>query len=195
MNDGITKGDTLTGLARSAIARKLGLSFDEPETVDADWLQEKAATFVTLQMHGNLRGCIGTLEAHRSLIEDVRANAVAAAFHDSRFAPLNIPLNIDEFAHVQIEVSVLSVPEPMHAQNEAIACSRLRPGIDGVVIKFGSYKATFLPQVWDQLPEPKKFMAHLKVKAGLPADFWHPEVLLYKYQVNKYREHEDVFSE
>jgi hypothetical protein len=191
MNDVITRGGILTGLARAAIARKLGISFDEPVTTAADWLQERAATFVTLQMHGNLRGCIGTLEAHRSLIEDVRANAVAAAFHDSRFAPLNT----EEFAHVQIEVSVLSVPEAMHARSEAIACSRLRPGIDGVVIKFEAHKATFLPQVWDQLPEPKNFMAHLKIKAGLAADFWHPEVLLYKYQVNKYREHEDRSSE
>jgi AmmeMemoRadiSam system protein A len=191
MSDAITRSETLTGLARAAIARKLGLSFDEPVTAEADWLQERAATFVTLQMHGNLRGCVGTLEAHRSLIEDVRGNAVAAAFHDSRFAPLSA----EEFVQIQIEVSVLSIPEAMHACSESIACSRLRPGIDGVVIKFGTHKATFLPQVWDQLPEPKNFMAHLKIKAGLAIDFWHPEVLLYKYQVNKYREHEDVFSE
>lgn len=191
MTESITRGDTLTRLARAAIARKLGLSFDEPASLEADWLQQRTATFVTLQMHGNLRGCIGTLEAHSSLIEDVRANAVAAAFHDSRFEPLSV----DGFSHVQIEVSILSVPEAMHARSEAIACSRLRPGIDGVVIKFGNHKATFLPQVWSQLPEPENFMQHLKVKAGLTADFWHPEVLLYKYQVHKYREHEDVSSE
>ena len=154
-------------------------------------MQEKAATFVTLQMHGKLRGCIGTLEAHRSLIEDVRANAVAAAFHDPRFEPLSA----GELAHVQLEVSVLSAPEAMHAHSEDIACFRLRPGIDGVVLKFGAHKATFLPQVWDQLPGVKDFMAHLKVKAGLAADFWHSEILLYKYQVNKYREHEDRSSE
>jgi len=191
MSDGMTRGDIITRLARAAIARHLGISFDEPASPEADWLQEQAATFVTLQMQGNLRGCIGTLEARRSLLEDVRANAIAAAFHDSRFPPLNA----GEFAHVQIEVSVLSVPEAMHARSEAIACSRLRPGIDGVVIKFGAHRATFLPQVWDQLPEPKDFMAHLKVKAGLAVNFWHPELLLYKYQVHKYREHEDASSE
>lgn len=191
MSDGITRSDILTGLARAAIARGLGVPFDEPVTATIDWLQERAATFVTLQMHGNLRGCVGTLEAHSSLLEDVRANAIAAAFHDTRFTPING----EEFASVQIEVSVLSVPEAMHARSEAIACSRLRPGIDGVVIKFKEHKATFLPQVWDQLPEPKSFMTHLKIKAGLAADFWHPELLLYKYQVNKYREHESRSSE
>lgn len=191
MNDRTTRGYTLTRLARTAIARKLGLFFDENVMAESDWLQEKVATFVTLQMHGNLRGCIGTLEAHCPLIEDVRTNAIAAAFHDSRFEPINA----DGFAHIQIEVSVLSVPEAMHARSEAIACSRLRPGIDGVVIKFGTHKATFLPQVWDQLPDAGDFMSHLKVKAGLAADFWHPEVLLYKYQADKYREHEDRSSE
>jgi len=191
MGETRSKGDILTRLARAAIARELGTPFDEPVTVEADWLQERAATFVTLHMHGRLRGCIGTLEAHRSLMEDMRANAVAAAFHDARFAPLSV----GEFADVRIEVSVLSAPEAMHARSEAIACSRLRPGIDGVVIKFGAHQATFLPQVWDQLPEPENFMAHLKIKAGLAGDFWHPKVLLYTYQVNKYREHENVSSE
>jgi len=191
VNNTISRGDILTKLARAAIARELSIPFDEPVSIEADEMQEKVATFVTLQMHGKLRGCIGTLEAHRSLIEDVRANAVAAAFHDSRFEPLTA----GELTHVQLEVSVLSVPEAMHAHSEAIVFSRLRPGIDGVVIKFGAHKATFLPQVWDQLPEPKDFMAHLKVKAGLAADFWDPEVMLYKYQVNKYREHEDRSSD
>jgi len=191
VNNTISRGDILTKLARAAIARELNISFDEPVSIETDEMQEKAATFVTLHLHGTLRGCIGTLEAHRSLIEDVRANAVAAAFHDPRFEPLSA----GEFAHIKLEVSVLSAPEAMHAHSEAIACFRLRPGIDGVVIKFGAHKATFLPQVWDQLPDAEQFMAHLKVKAGLAADFWDPEILLYKYQVNKYREHEDRSSE
>ena len=191
MNGGISRGNILTKLARAAIARELGISVDEPVIVADEWLQERGATFVTLQVNGSLRGCVGTLEAHCALIDDVRANAVAAAFHDSRFEPLSV----DGYTHIQVEVSVLSVPEAIHARSEAIACSRLRPGIDGVVIKFKAHKATFLPQVWDQLAEPKDFMAHLKVKAGLTADFWHPELLLYKYQVDKYREHEDRPSE
>ena len=191
MNKSISRGDILTKLARAAIARELGIPCDEPDFIETGEMHEQAATFVTLQMHGKLRGCIGTLEAHRSLLDDVRANAIAAAFHDPRFEPLTA----GELTHVQLEVSVLSVPEAMHAHSEEIACFRLRPGIDGVVIKFGAHKATFLPQVWDQLPRATDFMAHLKVKAGLAADFWHPEILLYKYQVNKYREHEDRSSE
>lgn len=185
------KGEILVGLARAAIASGLQLPEGEAIDVDAAWLHEQAASFVTLQLKGNLRGCIGTLEAHRTLLDDVRGNAVAAAFQDSRFPPLTV----EEFDNIQIEVSVLSAPEPMHARSEAIACSRLRPGIDGVVLIYGHHKATFLPQVWSQLPEPEAFLAHLKVKAGLPADFWHPEMLLYKYQVVKYSEQEDKSTE
>lgn len=184
MNDYRNKGEVLTGLARAAIARELKLSVDEPAGLEEQWLQAPAASFVTLHLDGNLRGCIGTLDAHRPLIEDVRANAVAAAFQDPRFEPLSA----DEYEDVQIEVSILSEPEPMHARSQAIACSRLRPGVDGVVLKFGQHKATFLPQVWSQLPEAESFLAHLKMKAGLPADFWDPQILLYKYQVVKHSE-------
>jgi len=184
MSESVNKGKIITGIARAAIAKHLDLTSDSMEATALSWLHEPGACFVTLYLQGVLRGCIGSLETYRPLIEDVRANAVAAAFHDHRFAPLTA----DEFANVQIEVSVLSSLEAMHARNENIALSRLRPGVDGVVFKFGIYKATFLPQVWAQLPDPKTFLGQLKVKAGLSADFWHPEVLLYKYQVNKYRD-------
>ncbi|MDQ6982849.1 MAG: AmmeMemoRadiSam system protein A [Mariprofundus sp.] len=192
MSHSVNRGDTLFVLARHAIAAKLDLTENEAavkEAVDindADWLQEITATFVTLTMHGQLRGCIGSLQAHRPLAEDVQANAVAAAFHDPRFSPLGR----DEYDDVNVEVSVLSVLEPIHARNENIALSKISRDIDGVVFKYGTHQATFLPQVWDQLPDPGQFMAHLKMKAGLAADFWHPEVLLYKYQVSKYRERE-----
>jgi len=189
MNHSVSRGDTLIALARHAIATKPGIAgsegaVKETDINDAGWLQESTATFVTLTMHGELRGCIGSLEAHRPLIEDVQANAVAAAFHDSRFAPLDR----DEYDDVRIEVSVLSALEPIHAHNENIALSRISRDIDGVVFKYGAHQSTFLPQVWDQLPDPQQFMEHLKQKAGLPAGFWHPEVLLYKYQVSKYTE-------
>ncbi|MFQ5345061.1 MAG: AmmeMemoRadiSam system protein A [Mariprofundus sp.] len=177
-------GQILPALAREAIAARLGIGVGSRENPDADWLQKVAATFVTLTMHGQLRGCIGSLEAHRPLIEDVQANAVAAAFHDPRFSPLGK----DEFHAVDIEVSVLSALQPVHASDEDIALSKIRRGIDGVVLKYGVHQATFLPQVWDQLPDPHQFMAHLKQKAGLPADFRHPELQLYTYQVSKYRE-------
>jgi len=191
MSGSVSRGDTLIALARHAIAANPGIegkeaAVDETDISDAGWLQEATATFVTLTMHSQLRGCIGSLEAHRPLIEDVQANAVAAAFHDPRFAPLDR----DEYGDVKIEVSVLSALEPIHAHNENIALSRISRDIDGVVFKYGAHQATFLPQVWDQLPDPQQFMEHLKLKAGLSADFWHPEVLLYKYQVSKYREQE-----
>lgn len=191
MSDYTNRGEILIGLARSAIAGALQLAEDEPVEADGSWLHQPAASFVTLQLKGRLRGCIGTLEAYRPLIEDVRSNAVAAAFHDSRFPPLTA----EEFALIRIEVSILSAPEPIHAYSETIACSRLRPGVDGVVLKYGPHKATFLPQVWSQLPEPETFLAQLRVKAGLAADFWHPEILLYRYQVVKYSEQAEKITE
>jgi AmmeMemoRadiSam system protein A len=170
----------LVRLARSAIADHLNIEF-EANIADDNRLRRKAATFVTLHKYGRLRGCIGTLEAWRSLGEDVRANAIAAAFHDPRFAPLDAA----EFEHIQIEVSVLTEPQPMSVEGEQAALSRLRPHRDGVVLKYGSHSATFLPQVWEQLPSPAQFMAQLKCKAGLAADFWHADVQLYTYQVSK----------
>lgn len=184
MSEKSNRGPILIALARSAIAEELGLNVEPPTTDGLSWLQADAATFITLTKQGELRGCIGTLEACRPLMEDLRANAIAAAFHDPRFAPLKQA----EFNDIRVEVSLLSELEPMHAKSEEIACSKLVPKRDGLVFKYGSHKATFLPQVWDQLPEAKTFLAHLKQKAGLAADFWHPEVLLYRYQVSKYRE-------
>ncbi|MDQ6999011.1 MAG: AmmeMemoRadiSam system protein A [Mariprofundus sp.] len=179
------QGDVLIALARQAIADKLEIRCDAINTDHDDWLTEHVATFVTLTIYGNLRGCIGTLEAYRPLIDDVRSNAEAAAFHDPRFAPLSR----GEYASVDIEVSVLSRMQNVEAQNEQIAIATIRPGIDGVVLQYGPYKATFLPQVWDQLPDPQQFFAHLKQKAGLSIDFWHPELQLSTYQVNKFHEH------
>jgi hypothetical protein len=191
MSEKSNRGPVLIALARAAIAEKLEIDFDPPFTEGVAWLKIKSASFVTLTKQGDLRGCIGTLDAYRPLIEDVRANAVAAAFHDPRFSPLRA----GEFDSIRVEISVLSELEAMHAKSEAIACSKLVPDRDGVVLKYGSHRATFLPQVWKQLPEPETFLAHLKQKAGLAADFWHPEVLLYKYQVNKYRESIDPDTE
>ncbi|MDX8408148.1 MAG: AmmeMemoRadiSam system protein A [Mariprofundaceae bacterium] len=191
MNEKSNRGPVLIALARNAIADELGLDAKPPSLEGLSWLQADAATFVTLTKQGDLRGCIGTLEACRPLIDDLRANAVAAAFHDPRFSPLKK----SEFDEVRVEVSVLSELEPMHAKSEAIACSKLVPHRDGLVFKYGSHKATFLPQVWDQLPDAQTFLAHLKQKAGLAADFWHPEVLLYRYQVSKYRERAEPDTE
>ncbi len=177
------QGPVLIALARQAIETRLGI---EVEDVNANGLREQAATFVTLSKNGVLRGCIGTLEAHRPLIDDVQANAVAAAFHDPRFAPLTA----EELASLRIEVSLLSTIQALPVGDELDACAKLRPGMDGVVLEYGSKRGTFLPQVWQQLPEPVQFMAHLKLKAGLPAGFWHADIRLFTYQVEKYRQAE-----
>jgi AmmeMemoRadiSam system protein A len=178
------KGLTLLHLARAAIAGKFGfVSHDLPRT---DWLEEPGATFVTLTLHGQLRGCIGSLEAHRPLLEDVRHNAIAAAFQDPRFAPLSK----EEFAEVAIEVSLLSRPEPIRFSSEQNALEQLNPGKDGVIIEYARFRATFLPQVWAQLPQPQLFIAHLKNKAGLPEDFWSDDIRLSRYAVQKWREGE-----
>jgi len=182
------KGPVLITLARQAIADRLGVRSSAPEIEAVDWLQAKAATFVTLTMHGSLRGCIGTLQAHRPLLDDVQANAVAAAFHDPRFTALVA----DEFALLRVEVSLLSAMQPLSLSDESDVLAAIRPGIDGVVIEYGAHKGTFLPQVWEQLPQPAQFMAHLKLKAGLSSDFWHPDVRLFTYQVEKYRQQESV---
>lgn len=175
-------GRILVPLARAAIGRELGL--DLPASADAAWLREPGATFVTLFSSGELRGCIGTLEAWRPLGEDLAANAVAAAFRDPRFPPLKPA----EFSGIAVEVSLLSPMETLRFDDEAGVLSQLRPDIDGLVLQYGSHRSTFLPQVWQQLPDPGEFLAQLKYKAGLPPDFWHADLKLQRYTVSKWRE-------
>jgi len=175
------KGRLLTDLARAAIAAEFGAPW--PSLPRPAWLDDPAATFVTLTLHERLRGCIGSLEAHRSLYDDVTHNACAAAFGDPRFPPLAK----DELSDVRIEVSVLTAPQPLQFSSEADALRRLRPGIDGVIFEYAGRRATLLPQVWEQLPEPSEFMAHLKQKAGFPADFRAAGIRLAVYQVEKFR--------
>ncbi len=176
------KGAVLLALARAAIGEALG------ETVAADasapWLDEPGATFVTLTLEGRLRGCIGSLEAHRPLRDDVRANARAAAFHDPRFPALTR----EEWPEIAVEVSLLSPLVPLDAASEAEVAAKLRPFEDGVVLEYGFHRGTFLPQVWEQLPDPRDFLTHLKVKAGLPPDFWATGVKFLRYGVEKWKE-------
>lgn len=177
------RGDILLPIARAAIAKTLGVPYRETDE-SAPWLAEDGACFVTLTQQGELRGCIGTLEAHRPLLHDVKANAVAAALHDPRF-----PALIEgELKHTAVEVSLLTPPEAMKFRDEKDALVQLRPEIDGVIFQFAHYRSTFLPQVWEQLPSPRAFMAHLKNKAGLPVDFWSPEIKLFRYTVEKWKE-------
>lgn len=186
-------GRALLALARNAIGERFGRP---PRPVEAlPQLDERGAVFVTLSKDGALRGCIGSLEAQRSLREDVGANAVAAAFGDPRFPPLSA----EEFEgsnggeRVRIEVSLLGAAEPIDAgdgkgTDEAAALARLRPRVDGVILSYGNRRATFLPQVWDALPDPVRFMAQLKMKAGLPPDFWDERIRLARYEVRKWKE-------
>lgn len=179
-------GATLLALARNAIARELG----QPEQAEPRpperpaRLAQPGATFVTLTRRGQLRGCIGSLEAYRPLAEDVAANARAAAFRDPRFAPLSAT----EYPEICLEVSLLAAPEPFPVRDEGDALARLRPGEDGLVFTFQGRRATFLPQVWESLPAPEAFLTQLKRKAGLPGDFWDPEVRLERYRVQHWQE-------
>ena len=178
------EGQILLHLARAAIAKELGFAaHDTPRT---EWLQEPGATFVTLNLNGELRGCVGSLEAWRPLIDDVRDNALASAFRDPRFEPLSK----QEFADVVIDVSLLDKSEPIHFRDEQDALVQLNPGEDGVILEHGPHRATFLPQVWSQLPAPKKFLARLKEKAGLSANFWSNDIRLSRYSVQKWSEGE-----
>jgi len=176
-------GPTLLTLARNAIAGRFGLS---GQGVDANLpaLHEAGATFVTLTQQGDLRGCIGSLEAWRPLLKDVQENAIAAAFRDPRFAPLSQ----EELAITRVEVSLLTAPEAMSFTSETDALTQLRPNIDGLIFSAGARRSTFLPQVWEQLAEPRDFLAHLKQKAGLSANYWGSDVRLERYTVEKWKE-------
>jgi AmmeMemoRadiSam system protein A len=176
------QGKILLPIARAAISQVL----DVPYTADenAPWLAEHGACFVTLTQHSQLRGCIGTLQAHRPLLEDIKANAVAAALHDPRFPALRAT----ELDYTEVEISLLSPATAMAFNDENDALTQLRPGVDGVIFQYGHYRSTFLPQVWEQLPQPREFMAHLKHKAGLSPTFWSEEIKLSRYEVVKWRE-------
>ncbi len=178
-------GRALIGNARQAIAMELALVAEAPPA-HPDLLRP-GATFVTLFHHGELRGCIGSLKATRELGCDVRENALAAAFRDPRFAPLRAA----EFHATWVEVSLLSAAEKVRFETESELRMRLRPGIDGVTLELDDRRATFLPQVWETLPEPADFLAALKHKAGLPLDFWSPYLNVALYQVTKWKEHEN----
>ena len=176
-------GTTLLTLARNAIAAHFG----EPQSavaVDLPELHKNGATFVTLTQRGNLRGCIGSLEAWRPLLADVQENARNAALRDPRFAPLRP----EELPVTRVEVSLLTPAEPLTFTDETDALAQLRPEIDGVIFSAGRHSSTFLPQVWEQLPTAGEFMAHLKQKAGLPAAYWGPDVRLERYSVKKWKE-------
>ena len=141
-------------------------------------LAERRATFVTLHKHKQLRGCIGMLEAVRPLAEDIAENAFLAAFRDPRFPPLSE----DEFGDLDIHLSILTPAEPVAFTSEQDLITQLQPGVDGLILEEGRRRGTFLPSVWEQLPEPEQFLRHLKQKAGLAPDYWSESIRIYRYR-------------
>ena len=182
MDERERRGRILVGLAREAIHAGAEGGWSRREW-EEEWLRATAASFVTLRDAGELRGCIGTVDAHRALGDDVAHNAHAAAYRDPRFAPLAE----HERDRLEVEVSVLSARMPLAVASEAEAARALRPNLDGVVLEYDSFRATFLPQVWESLPDPIDFLAELRRKARLPARFWHPRLKVSRYTVEKYR--------
>jgi AmmeMemoRadiSam system protein A len=181
--------DFLLTLARETIeraARNPGREAEVPLDPPTDRLNQPGASFVTLHTtNGALRGCIGSLIARRPLVEDVHANALAAAFHDPRFPPVTPA----ELTHLVVEVSVLSEPEPLTYKGPKDLVKKLRPNVDGVVLRQGMHRATFLPQVWEQLPSAETFLSHLCQKAGLPPNAWQTgELEISTYQVEEFEE-------
>ena len=141
-------------------------------------LQQPLATFVTLHKNGQLRGCIGALEAYQALIKDIAIHAFAAAFQDPRFPPLQDK----EFDQLDIEISVLGKPEPMSFNSEEDLLKQIEAGSDGLILEHGYNRGTFLPSVWKQLPDKNTFLKHLKMKAGLPENWWQDDVKISRYQ-------------
>lgn len=145
-------------------------------------LQANTATFVTLHRNSELRGCIGMLRPVRPLAEDVSYNAWAAAFTDSRF----MPLTADELDDLDIHISILGTPEEIDFSSEDDLLKQIRPGTDGLILEEGFNKGTFLPSVWKSLSDPRKFLNHLKLKAGLPANYWSDSIRVRRYTVEEF---------
>ncbi len=177
--------ETLLKVARESLERGLRGEELPPLSADTPLLQAEGATFVTLTVNGRLRGCIGTLEPYQPLINDVREHALAAAKNDYRFNPVQ-PEELDE---IEIEISRLTKPIPLAYDDANDLLQKLRPGVDGVVLKDGLRRATFLPQVWQQLPDPRVFLSELCAKMGARSDLWQRKKLdVLVYQVEEFHE-------
>lgn len=179
-----TQRQQLKQIAKESI--QYGLNHGQPLPVDCNKfdpaLREKRASFVTLKLNHQLRGCIGRLQAERPLVEDVAENAYSAAFRDPRFAPLSK----DEFDTLEYHISVLEEPVDLPVQSEAELIEQLVPGKDGVILSDGIYRGTFLPSVWESLARPAEFVHHLKLKAGLPARGWSESYHVQRYRVEDF---------
>lgn len=189
MSERLTDGEkqTLLKLARESIELVVGEKTLPKLNLDSftPFLQQKGASFVTLTIQKELRGCIGALEAYQPLVEDVREHAIAAALEDPRF----LPVEKNELNRIRIEVSILSVPQALSYDSSEDLIKKIRPHVDGVTIKYGERKATFLPQVWEKIPDPSEFMNQLCYKMIGKADLWRETKLqVFTYQVEEFQE-------
>lgn len=180
----------LLSIARQSIQH--GLEKQKPLPINISQyphpLTESRATFVTLEINEGLRGCIGSLEAHRPLIVDIAQNAFAAAFEDPRFPPITH----EELKKTEISLSLLTPPMKLEIQNEESLLSQLQPFQDGLILEEGFRRATFLPAVWEDLPDPIEFLNHLKMKAGWPINYWSSRIKAYRYRAEKISESTDL---
>ncbi len=189
MNDKLTseEKETLLRLAREAMehgVRGHKLPALEMQTLPAA-LRAEGASFITLTIHGDLRGCIGALEPYQPLALDVREHAIAAALEDPRFPPVTP----EELEQIEIEVSRLTPPKNLEYADAADLLARLRPAVDGVILRDGFRRATFLPQVWEKIPDRANFLDNLCYKMGAPADIWrHKRLEVLTYQVEEFHE-------
>ena len=174
------------GVARRSIEH--GLASGQPlAVIPSEYhrdLKVVRASFVTLHRHGRLRGCIGHLEAVQPVVVDVAENAFAAAFRDPRFSPLTEK----EWPDVELHLSLLTPPEPMQFRDEADLLDQIRPGEDGLILQDGPNRGTFLPSVWESLPDPVDFLVQLKYKAGLAANHWSDSMEFYRYHAESFGE-------
>lgn len=189
MSERLTDGEkqTLLKLARESIELVVGEKTLPKLNLDSftPSLQQKGASFVTLTIQKELRGCIGALEAYQPLVEDVREHAIAAALEDPRF----LPVEKNELNRIRIEVSILSVPQALSYDSSEDLIKKIRPHVDGVTIKYGERKATFLPQVWEKIPNPSEFMNQLCYKMIGQANLWRETKLqVFTYQVEEFQE-------
>lgn len=178
---------TLLKLAREAIQTVLVGEEIIPLDINSlsEKLRENGASFVTLTKHGNLRGCIGTLEPHQPLAEDVREHAIAAALHDYRFHPVDIK----ELSEIMIEISRLTIPIPLFFSDQQDLLNQLHAGEHGVILTDGFRRATFLPQVWSKIPDKIQFLSQLCIKMGSPPDYWKSEgAKVFTYYVEEFHE-------
>ncbi len=178
----MSRGLTLLSLARAAVDESL--EGPKVQLPSEPWLAEPGACFVTLRKDGELRGCIGSLMAHRPLAEDLVENAQSAAHKDPRFTPLQR----NELKAVRFEVSLLSPLERLEVQTEQEAIAALRPGQDGAMLQVGYHRGVFIPKVWKELPDPKEFLAYLRRKAGLSPGEWYPGTKLWRFTAEDWSE-------